>query len=391
MTSILEGLRGVVTPALVSSVSAQTGESDAAVAKGLAALLPTFLSSIADRSNDAGFMTQMAKLATGAANVPVSLGTEYGANSPGNWSTAGSSLLSGLFGSRLSSVTDSIAGYSGVRRASATSLLTVTAPLVLGYLGRLMTRDSLDATGLGRKLRDERQSLASALPAGLSGALPGSDSMAAVTALQGGAERDQTGTRWALPLVLAGLALAGLLWFSVRDRGQSIGTLADRSVGSALGGAQSAVAAVKRTLPGNIDLQVFPGSLEDRLISYLTSPSAVTGVFAFDRIGFETGSPSLTPESREQLSNVAAILKSYPSATVMIEGHTDNVGDEAANMRLSTTRAIAVRDALRTERVSNSLDARGYGSTSPIADNVTETGRAANRRVSLRISPPRAR
>jgi hypothetical protein len=66
MPSILEGLMGSITLAFIASVSAQTGESDAAVTRGLAAALPAFLSSVADRSNDPGFMTQLGKLAVGS-------------------------------------------------------------------------------------------------------------------------------------------------------------------------------------------------------------------------------------------------------------------------------------------------------------------------------------
>lgn len=378
MTSILDGLKGFVTPAFISSVSAQTGESDAAVARGLSAVLPAFLSSVAERSSDSGFMTQLSRLAAGAGHPE---------GSGAGWATAAAAMVPGLFGSRLSGVTDTLARYAGIRPASAASLLAAAAPLVLGYLGRLMNRDHLDVSGLGRKLRDERQAFASAIPGGFDWVPAGDGDLSGATRLLSDADRRMdSGTRWALPVVLGGLALLGLLWLMGRNRGDDIQAVVGETVSSAAAVADRAVAAVARTLPGGLDIQVFPGSLEDRLMGYLAAPTSSSDVFAFDRIGFETGSASLTPQSRAQLTNVAAIFKAYPGAGVAIEGHTDDVGDAQANMGLSTTRAASVLQALRAEGVTNEITANGYGSTRPVADNATETGRAANRRVALRIS-----
>ena len=100
----------------------------------------------------------------------------------------------------------------------------------------------------------------------------------------------------------------------------------------------------------------------------------------------------LTPEQflltlMAQLANVATILKAYPTTRVVIAGYTDNTGDEAANLALSRGRAEAVMDALRNEGVpAVNLQAQGFGSQNPIADNSTEAGRARNRRVTLNVT-----
>ena len=104
-------------------------------------------------------------------------------------------------------------------------------------------------------------------------------------------------------------------------------------------------------------------------------------------MSFETDSATLRPQSREQLSNVAAILKAYPPLRIKIGGLTDNSGDAAANVRLSQARAEAVLNELRTMGVTASrLEAEGYGQAHPLADNATPEGRAANRRVALRLT-----
>jgi OmpA-OmpF porin, OOP family len=102
---------------------------------------------------------------------------------------------------------------------------------------------------------------------------------------------------------------------------------------------------------------------------------------------FPTGSADISPEYRSEIAKVADYMKQYPTTTGVIEGHTDNVGNPEANMRLSQKRAQNVVDYLVNnlgiER--SRLTAKGYGSTRRIAYNKTPEGRALNRRVNAVI------
>lgn len=101
-------------------------------------------------------------------------------------------------------------------------------------------------------------------------------------------------------------------------------------------------------------------------------------------LNFDTGSATLQPTSNTQLDQIAAMLKGAPALNVEIGGHTDNVGNAAANQKLSEARAAAVAAALTTRGIPGGrITAVGYGQTVPIADNRTEDGRAKNRRVEL--------
>jgi OmpA-OmpF porin, OOP family len=142
-----------------------------------------------------------------------------------------------------------------------------------------------------------------------------------------------------------------------------------------------------RQLPGNIILRIPVGGAEDRLAMYLGSIASGSTAIEFDRIGFDTGSATLTPQSHEQISNVAAILRAYPKATVTVSGHTDNRGDEEANQALSRARAETVASALTEAGVAaERVNAQGFGSKKPVADNSTEQGREQNRRVVLEVA-----
>lgn len=103
-------------------------------------------------------------------------------------------------------------------------------------------------------------------------------------------------------------------------------------------------------------------------------------------VNFATNSATLTPGSSAILDDVAAALAKRGDVRVEVAGHTDSSGSAARNLTLSQQRADSVMRYLVSRGVSTAnLTARGYGKDSPIADNKTASGRAANRRVELRI------
>ncbi|NQY10796.1 MAG: OmpA family protein [Flavobacteriales bacterium] len=103
-------------------------------------------------------------------------------------------------------------------------------------------------------------------------------------------------------------------------------------------------------------------------------------------IFFPTGKSNIVAKSFGALDNLVEALNSKEGMNIEIAGHTDNVGDEAGNLRLSKARAEAVREYLINHKVGKDrVTAKGYGQTIPIADNSTEEGRFKNRRTEVRI------
>ena len=106
-----------------------------------------------------------------------------------------------------------------------------------------------------------------------------------------------------------------------------------------------------------------------------------------DRLYFATNKTVILPESEGALNSLANFLKENPSVSICIIGHTDNVGSDADNMRLSQGRSQAVRNDLIQRGIDASrLEAIGKGETMPVATNDTEEGRAQNRRVEFEIT-----
>jgi outer membrane protein OmpA-like peptidoglycan-associated protein len=105
-----------------------------------------------------------------------------------------------------------------------------------------------------------------------------------------------------------------------------------------------------------------------------------------NNIFFETGKATLSPQSNVELEKAADLLKTNPTMTIEVGGHTDNVGDDAYNMKLSHDRAKSVREYLVKAGIqSERVQAKGYGESNPIATNDTEDGRKANRRTEFVI------
>ena len=104
------------------------------------------------------------------------------------------------------------------------------------------------------------------------------------------------------------------------------------------------------------------------------------------RIKFSTASTSLTTPSRVILSEVAALIRKHSVNGIEIIGHTDNTGEADHNLILSQKRAETVKKYLIDDGVeAHLLSARGYGSSQPVSDNTSASGRAKNRRVEFKV------
>ncbi|MCL4703469.1 MAG: OmpA family protein [Burkholderiaceae bacterium] len=102
---------------------------------------------------------------------------------------------------------------------------------------------------------------------------------------------------------------------------------------------------------------------------------------------FDTGKFTLRAAAREKLARVAGIVAAHPGLTLSVEGHTDSVGGEEYNQRLSEQRGAAVRDYLTQHGMAAvSVSSKGFGKGQPVATNETATGRQQNRRVEIVIA-----
>ena len=140
---------------------------------------------------------------------------------------------------------------------------------------------------------------------------------------------------------------------------------------------------------GNIfDIEIVePAELEE-VLDILDSNAIVDALQTKGQISlyinFDSGKATIKPDSKSVIDEVVKALQSKPDLKVKVEGHTDNVGNEAANQQLSDDRAKAVMEAVAAAGIDPArMTSEGFGMSKPIADNNTEEGRAQNRRVEL--------
>jgi len=106
-----------------------------------------------------------------------------------------------------------------------------------------------------------------------------------------------------------------------------------------------------------------------------------------NNVFFDTGKASLRNSSKPELARVCELLDAYPDMRIEVAGHTDDVGDPQTNLDLSQQRAEAVRAFLVKCKVSGErVQAKGYGETQPLVENISDDNRQRNRRVEFVIS-----
>lgn len=385
MSGILDSVIGSATSQLSGPLGAQLGESPDSIRKGLETGSAAILGGIANKAGDTGFINKIFSMATTGTAATAAAG----AGAAGSASALGSSLLSTVFGSQQSSILDTIGRVSGLKAGSASGLMMSLAPAVLGYLGTHIASSGLTASSFASLLRTEAPSISRVLPAGI-GFTP---AVAQVAPLATAVVKDDKKSSWLWPaLLLGGLLLAGLLWWFNRPHEVVAPAVVETPKMAEVPAVNPAWAKLgdlgKRTLPNGVELNIPKLGIENQLLDYIAVPGVDPNKwFDFDRLLFNTDSATLQPASNEQLTNVANILKAYPNAKVRIGGYTDNTGDAAHNLKLSADRANSVMNELVTLGVpAASMDAKGYGEEHPVADNATEAGRQANRRVSMRFT-----
>ena len=128
--------------------------------------------------------------------------------------------------------------------------------------------------------------------------------------------------------------------------------------------------------------------LRDQLNKVLETRDSARGLIVnMSDVLFDTGKYSLRAGTKEKLAKVSGILLAHPGLKLEVEGHTDSVGSDEYNQTLSEHRAESVRDYLVGQGISSdSVTAKGFGKTRPVASNDTAEGRQSNRRVELVVS-----
>jgi len=385
--SMFGSLLNMLDKHTVGEVANALGQPQASVARAMESSVATILGGIASKSEDSGALQKMLEMVPGTGAISWSQIASSVADPNSSLMATGKRLLTAIFGSSEKTVTSGISRESGLPSGAIATLLSMAAPLVVGFISKRVRDGGMTMDGLANALQRESATIKSALPAGLSDLFWPATATAAASAspVVAQAVQRETSFNWLPVIAIAGLGL-GLLWFLSQARRPSI----DQVVPSTAVGTANRIAVplpkTTCTVSGNVKLP--ENGAAARLLAFVRNPEAnTTAWFSMDQIAFDSGSATLRPESQAQLDNIATVLTSCPSIHLDIAGFTDNVGSAASNLRLSQKRAGSVVAQLVNKGIPRDrLTAEGYGEEDAIADNSIEQGRAQNRRVAMRVA-----
>lgn len=349
MTRVL----ALMTPEVVRSSADEAGEKADSVRKLLEGAIPALLAGLANRVGEGSFTAGLLKM------------LEKGSPAAGD-------LVPLALGDSWTTVSQTLAKWSGVRPATAQQGLATSAGLIVKALEAEHGRQPFTMSSLAHALESLRDPLRAFLPeplAWLSGAgLPAvrHEGVSLVTRIS--------------QVLLVGAVMASVMFF-YRGFPKREATPPEMI--------QFAPAAPKKVdvaLPGGAQVSLLEGSFNFQLVRFLEDQNDrdLPRAFVFDHLNFFAGETRITPESVPTVDDLLAILKAYAAVDVRLEGHTDSQGDPAANQKLSLDRAAAIRALLVSRGIADRRVATaGYGSDKPVASNDTEEGRAQNRRLEL--------
>lgn len=213
------------------------------------------------------------------------------------------------------------------------------------------------------------------------GALALTMALAGCETVDSATQSPRTGRGAAMGAVAGGVVGSLVAAPGLRTQGAAIGA----AVGAALGGAAGfAMDRQRNQLEQRFAAERARNDVQIRQIREDVLLLTLAG-----QLQFETGSATVQPGLRNSLAKVAEVVRASPGTQIGIVGHTDNIGSDAFNQQLSERRAYAVRNELAALGVpASAMFTLGRGASEPRADNATEAGRAANRRVELVLTRP---
>jgi OmpA-OmpF porin, OOP family len=395
--SIFASLLDMLDKRGVGDAARALGQPEQAVSRGMETSIAALLGGVASKSQDPGALQRVLDTVPEKTDVSWSQMASGLANPASSAMTAGKSMLSSLFGGKESAVVSGISGASGLGVGTASTLLSIAAPVVMGFLARRV-RGGMSINSLGATLQQESGIIRNALPASLSELFwPRTvvtekvrDVSPVVAQSVQREETSGSGAGWITALAIAALGF-GLLWF-LTHRKPAVTAYLIPPVGEAnrLAIPTPVLPSVQVPCALPAGLSLTPGGVESRLLDFVRTPgdnSLSTTWFTADKLRFNTGSANLQPSSQEELSNIAAVMKGCSNVHLLVAGYTDNVGSSEGNKKLSQRRADAVMAQLVAKGVSRDrFSTEGYGEQDPVATNSTEEGRAENRRVAMRVT-----
>ncbi len=387
-----------ITPEAVGVIASRLGEdrerTAAAVSAGIPSVL-TALSDVARSETGADYLKEIVDEKRDEGAPPPEGSTVLLDVAAGAGNAHEASLLDDELGQRSWTISDAVAQSSGIRRDSAHRLLGGVASVAVRAVAD--SAGNLSADGLRSLLNSQRHAWMNRLPQSVASAFEMPPGALAAAPLPRGAheppvfEPPPRSRVWVLPVLLALAAVLFIPLVRGARRGAERAAVPHAPAATAAPSpASSHPAADLRTAPPRVAPSAARAEVMSALRVFLAEPptQAMTPQrFTLPSLGFEAGDVEPSSEGGETISQIAAVLQTYPSAAVRVESFTDNVGRPEDNLDLSRRRAEMIKALLVEDGAdATRIDVAGLGQQRPIATNATEEGRRQNSHTDLVVT-----
>lgn len=348
-----------LAPDIVNKFSSAIGESTEKTQKAIKSVVPALLLGIVDKGKTPDGAKNIVNLAQKDGLEDENIVQDFNDQSI---LTKGNDAVVGIFGNNLDNVVAKLGDSTGIQSSSIKKMLGMSAPLVMGFIGKKIKNDGLSSSGLMGFLGQQKFALAKLVPDGLIGRQTSERAL-----------EKQIRSPWITITLLALAVLAALWWYTGRQTAESLSTAPSSVMTASMNGFSEVTPLAEPSESPNVD----------QITAYVQSgPAVVPQSFGFSNLNFNTGTAALVAGSEFEIDLLAKVMTDFPQMQARIEGHTDNTGLETNNRELSAERANTVKQQLVARGIqAERIEIAGLGSGSPFATNNTEEGRAQNRRI----------
>jgi OmpA-OmpF porin, OOP family len=394
-TNLLDIAKGHFTDIAIAKAASFLGENNQSIYKAISYILPSLIGGMANKSENSDGVNELVQHLKASTKMDTSISLNKlmgGGTESQSLMSTGSPIVNSIFDKKTGQITDWIAKNTGIKTASATSIMNMVAPILMNLIAQ---RNGTSANSFVNLLNEQLPILRDEnMPEELLKATNLDLSAAITTQVEDIVEERMDFSKF-MPWVLLAIAILGGLYFfktcsfepSESETPQTVAETPAQTENTASTPTITTDSVHRITLPEGI-VDIPKGSFLDKLYTDIVDSKAdLTKPLTLDSVYFGNASARLRPESKKQVDKLVKIMKAFPNVDIKIVGHTDNFGIPDKNLRLSFIRAASVKRYLTLSGIDPiRITTEGLGDTKPIADNGTPEGMAKNRRIEVFIT-----
>lgn len=399
MANFNDSLQSLVNQQMITKAAKTVDEKASDISTAVSTIIPSLLGVLLKRK---GHSPQVENMMTEAGNLNIlsSIENLCEEKPTEDQRKIGDDFLQFLLGDKAADFTNPIADKAGISRVATNRLISMIAPIVVGYLGNKIVRENWSKAQIFNQLEKEKSDFKSAIPSALVKSFGLENLLNTDTPTKREEPKKSGGKWWIILLILLLLLLLFFGWRSCKNDSDMV-NMQEVVTEEVVEPVKSVVMPDKgemedMTLPDGSVIKVYNGGIEEKMIKFMESDEYKNATeedlknkwFQFDDINFEFGSATdLKPESERQINNIATILKGSKDFKVRIAGFADKKGTEEANMHISQQRAKTIESMLEAKGIGNQIvKTEGYGDEfAKHSASESNDQRAEDRDIALRF------